>query len=373
MRRPTHRPPRGASVRSPVLALLVLTPPLAAQDAPPASPSAILARLRGPDLTLADAAPLVQQTRTLPVQVRLQAIDVLVAAYRERGRQHGKACDGLQKQLTDAVGKVQKQVLGKPGASPPEELRGKAMALSRRDGLTKERIGTEIDPLVDELQALLWPTLEQLQTAEPALTAAFARLRAERGAVAQWYSLYVDAAAGLDMHPAAQKHFAKLSVTLPLPADSFDDELVVRRLLALPLSGRDRKALEDNETLRATSEPQEFAGTLELNRLRYLLGLPLLRIDERLGRAARDHSTDMQTLGFFAHESPVEGKRTPGDRAARAGTSGGAENIAQGHDTGAGAIRGWWYSPGHHRNMLGNHTRTGLGRCQQVWTQMFGG
>jgi uncharacterized protein YkwD len=76
---------------------------------------------------------------------------------------------------------------------------------------------------------------------------------------------------------------------------------------------------------------------------------------------------------FFDHTSPVPGKRTPSDRAARFGTSGGAENIASGHDTGASAIRGWWYSPGHHRNMLGDHARTGLGRSGSLWTQMFGG
>ena len=102
-------------------------------------------------------------------------------------------------------------------------------------------------------------------------------------------------------------------------------------------------------------------------------GLATLRIDAKLGNAARDHSVDMRTQNFFSHDSPVDGKRTPWDRAARAGTSAGAENIAAGHDTGKSAIRGWWYSPGHHKNMLGNHARTGLGRSEGLWTQLFGG
>lgn len=368
MQRP-HRPPLGAFTLS-LLVLLVL--PLSAQDQSPPSPSTVLARLRAPDLKLADAGPLVQQLRTAPVAIRLQAIDTLVATYRERTKLHGKTCETLQKQLTDTMTRVQKQVLGKQGAAKADELRARALAISRREGLTKEIIHSDIDPLVDELQSLLWPTLDQLKAADDTLGAAIDKLREERGAVAQWYGLYVEAAAGLEMHPAAQKHFEKLTVTPPLPADTIDDEIVVRRLLAMPLAARDRRPLEDNETLRAQAEPQEFAGTTELNRIRYLLGLPLLRIDERLTKAARDHSTDMHTLGFFAHESPVEGKRTPSDRASRFGTSAGAENIAQGHDTGIGAIRGWWYSPGHHRNMLGGHARTGLGRCQQIWTQMFG-
>ena len=114
-------------------------------------------------------------------------------------------------------------------------------------------------------------------------------------------------------------------------------------------------------------------GTFELNRIRYALGLGLLAIDEKLGNAARDHASDMLRLGFFSHTSPVDGKHSFGERAARAGTSASAENIAAGQATGRGAIEGWWYSPGHHKNMLGGHNRTGLGRADNLWTQMFGG
>ena len=81
----------------------------------------------------------------------------------------------------------------------------------------------------------------------------------------------------------------------------------------------------------------------------------------------------IEKLGFFSHTSPVEGKRTPSDRAARFGTSASAENIAQGQPTGPAAIRSWWYSPGHHRNMMGAFARVGLGRSEAYWTQMFGG
>lgn len=347
---------------------------LPAQEPPPPDDGAILARLRAPDLTLPEATTLVPLLQASPVSVRLQAIDALVAAYRERDKQQAKACERVQKDLLKVAPRVQKQRLGKQGAAKVDGLRAQALAISQRDGLTKELIHDQIDPLVDELTALLWPGDDELHAADATLAPALARLRQDRADLAEWHALYVAAAAGLELHPTAQKHFAKMPpLPSPRPAASLDDELLAWTLLALPLSARDRRALEDNELLRATADAEELAGTTALNRLRHLLGLALLRVDDRLGRAARDHSTDMVTLDFFAHESPVQGKRTPGDRAARFGTSGGAENIAQGHATGADAIRGWWYSPGHHRNMLGAHGRTGLGRCEQVWTQMFGG
>jgi uncharacterized protein YkwD len=80
----------------------------------------------------------------------------------------------------------------------------------------------------------------------------------------------------------------------------------------------------------------------------------------------------MKRLGFFSHESPVPGKRTPGDRAALAGTSASAENIAAGQSKGVDAIGAWYYSPGHHKNMFGGHARVGLGHSDTLWTQMFG-
>ena len=91
-----------------------------------------------------------------------------------------------------------------------------------------------------------------------------------------------------------------------------------------------------------------------------------------MGEAADQEWKRPFPAASFAHESPVEGKRTPWDRAARFGTSASGENIAGGQTTGAGANLGWWYSPGHHKNMLGGFGRVGLGRSGELWTQMFG-
>ena len=357
---------------------LAVALPLAAQDElPTLRGPALVARLRLDALTLDEAATLAPLLVTQPIAVRLQGCDALRATFLERQKRHAKACQDVARTIARLVGKPADKPTGGSGkrvADPADALRSQALALSRQEGLTKDTIHRAIDPLVAELEQLLWPSWESLASRDPGLAEAMAALREERAALARWFQLYSESTLGLELHPDAEKHFAKVPPPpAPLPVAALDDEGTVWTLLAMPLSARDRKTLESNETLRPGSDPEEFAGTTSLNRLRWLLGLSLLRLDDKLTKAARDHSADMATLGFFDHTSPVEGKRTPGDRAARFGTSAGAENIAAGHDTGASAIRGWWYSPGHHRNMLGNHGRVGLGRSAQHWTQMFGG
>jgi uncharacterized protein YkwD len=104
-----------------------------------------------------------------------------------------------------------------------------------------------------------------------------------------------------------------------------------------------------------------------------LLGLAPVLIDPKLHLAARDHSKDMAEKKFFAHDSPVSGKKSPWDRAKRAGTSANAENIFMGNSSPEAANRSWFLSPGHHVNMFGNSRRGGMGRHEGYWTQMFGG
>ncbi len=92
----------------------------------------------------------------------------------------------------------------------------------------------------------------------------------------------------------------------------------------------------------------------------------------KLAAAARDHSRDMKRLKFFSHTSPVPGKRSFFDRAKRFGVRASSENIYTGRADGLIAHTGWFHSPGHHRNMLGRHTRIGVGRSGVYFTQMFG-
>ncbi|MFT7301933.1 MAG: hypothetical protein ACI8UZ_000769 [Akkermansiaceae bacterium] len=117
----------------------------------------------------------------------------------------------------------------------------------------------------------------------------------------------------------------------------------------------------------------EREGVREVNEWRLLLGLNALVIDPKLCDASRDHSTDMSEKGFFAHESPVPGKKTPWDRASNFGTKASGENIYRGSSSPGSANKGWFYSPGHHKNMFKSaHKRIGLGHYSGHWTQMFG-
>ena len=81
----------------------------------------------------------------------------------------------------------------------------------------------------------------------------------------------------------------------------------------------------------------------------------------------------MQSQNFFSHESPVPDKNTPWDRAKLAGTTASGENIYMGSNVSIEAIKAWFLSPGHHKNMLSEgQRRQGLGREAKYWTQMFG-
>ncbi|MBZ0150008.1 MAG: CAP domain-containing protein [Planctomycetes bacterium] len=356
------------------LICLTLAATLVAQDAQtPLPATTLLGRLKANDLTLAEAGPLAESLPFRPTTVRLQAADALRAQYLTRAERFTKAVDTTQKSMAKALA-APKDKNGQASDGRVAELRAASLAITRRDDLSKGMIHDEIDPLVAELRGLLLPDLEQVLARAPAVADAVQALRASHQELQPWFDLYCASIADFDLNADAQRHLKKKPPpAAPMTGARLEASLGDWLFQSLPLAARDQHVLADNEAQRSSTDAEDFAGTYELNRRRYLLGLPLLRIDAKLGAAARDHSDDMLRLGFFSHTSPVAGKRTPGDRAARFGTSGGAENIAAGHDSGASAIDGWWYSPGHHKNLLGNHGRTGLGHSGNLWTQMFGG
>lgn len=364
----------AATGRSFLLACLALSPAVPAQapqDAP--NPQALLAQLRAPDLTVAAATAASEPLRYQSTSIRLQASDLLRAAFLARLDKHGKAVDQLAKDVERASATVLKRV-DKQAEVRVEELRTLQRAVTRRQDLSKEMIVRELDPALDELRNLLLPTTAQVLAADPQIAPALADRKQERRELAEWFALYVAMLDGFDINPDAQKHLEKTPPPDgPQAPEQLDAEFEEWLLLGLPLSARDRRTVQENALLRGKIDREEYAGTRALNVLRYLLGLPMVRIDLKLGDAARDHSRDMVKLGFFDHTSPVPGKRTFGERAGKFGTSASSENIAAGQETGPGAITAWWHSPGHHRNMLGNHGRTGLGRDAATWTQLFGG
>jgi uncharacterized protein YkwD len=101
----------------------------------------------------------------------------------------------------------------------------------------------------------------------------------------------------------------------------------------------------------------------------------VLRLHDKLVLAARGHSADMVSEGFFDHMSPLPGKREPADRMRLAGYPNWpcGENIAIAGGDPMSAFLGWARSSGHHRNMLDKRwSELGTGQSGRHWTQNFG-
>lgn len=118
----------------------------------------------------------------------------------------------------------------------------------------------------------------------------------------------------------------------------------------------------------------ELINVLDLDVRRGLSDLPpITTVDTKLVAAARDHSNDMQKLGFFSHTSPVEGKTTFVDRAHRFGAEAGGENLHRGNTDPLLANDAWCHSPGHFKTMfLKDWHRIGVGQVAAHWTALFG-
>jgi len=134
---------------------------------------------------------------------------------------------------------------------------------------------------------------------------------------------------------------------------------------------RDQKVMTQNAALRAQVGAEEYKLVFMTNQYRVLVGKAALRLNPRLCDAAREHSRDMQEHKFFSHESPLPGKRSPQDRAARHKASASAENIAGGGSGAEGPFWMWFGSLGHHQNMLGEFMEIGVGNHGALWTEMF--
>jgi uncharacterized protein YkwD len=105
-----------------------------------------------------------------------------------------------------------------------------------------------------------------------------------------------------------------------------------------------------------------------------------ITMEAHLRVAARCHSLDMATQGYFDHTS-LDG-RSPWDRIAQAGytrASWQGENIAAGYATPAAVVDGWMNSTGHCTNIMNAHfVDTGVGYAflssspyRSYWTQDF--
>jgi uncharacterized protein YkwD len=110
----------------------------------------------------------------------------------------------------------------------------------------------------------------------------------------------------------------------------------------------------------ARSSASEQAILVEMNRVRAEHGLPALRHDGRLTRAARSHTLGMLRTNTFSHGDMAARLERFGIRRGRVG-----ENLAWGAGTYASAqaiVRMWLASPSHRANLLRpGFRRIGLG------------
>ncbi|MFK7911491.1 MAG: CAP domain-containing protein [Akkermansiaceae bacterium] len=124
----------------------------------------------------------------------------------------------------------------------------------------------------------------------------------------------------------------------------------------------------------ANAAQRDFSN--QLNTQRAVAGLHPMLLEERLSAASRDHSSDMKTLGFFAHKSPVKGKTNPVDRARLAKFTGRwtGENIFMGSASPGAAYNAWFGSDGHRFIMFtrGGSNVIGVGVVGSHWTMMTG-
>jgi hypothetical protein len=265
--------------------------------------------------------------------------------------------------------------LGRDGPKRLDVLRDEILGRSRSSGLTKDEVKTFIDPRVAELRELLTIRPGDVFERVSKLGQAHADLTIDAIRTERLFDLQERAELVLLRTETGAREIERYPLADDPRGILVDLERDLARLCwtAVPMSTRDARVLAENEVIQEGVVPEEREGVRILNEIRVLVGLPVVAIDPKLCNASRDHSKDMVEHGFFAHASPVPGKESFGQRAALAGTSASAENIAAGQQNGAGAIRAWWYSPGHHRNMMGGHRRVGLGQHGSHWTQMFGG
>ena len=256
---------------------------------------------------------------------------------------------------------VQTQYSGEAKAEANRQIRQYRkdfmMVYQLNEAAMKPLLKTKSMPAIKGLKKLIMPSAEQVFATAPAT------LNRQRKIVlilAKFRDAIVDTAVLHDEEKAEEKIISK-------------EKEAISSVSGLPRDGL--RIMGDNDKIAAKENvpDDERKGIQEVNEWRLLLGLNALIIDSKLCDASRGHSEDMERHKFFAHESPLAGKKTPWDRAANEGTKASGENIFMGSTLPAAANKGWFYSPGHHKNMFkGSHKQIGLGRYGRHWTQMFG-
>ncbi|AVH54852.1 MULTISPECIES: CAP domain-containing protein [Streptomyces] len=112
-----------------------------------------------------------------------------------------------------------------------------------------------------------------------------------------------------------------------------------------------------------------------VNSERSKAGCSPVTLNEKLSKAAQDHSADMASHQNMSHTGS-DGS-DPGTRITRAGYSWSTygENVAYGYSSPEQVMAGWMSSPGHKKNILNcgfKEIGVGLAQPGNYWTQDFG-
>jgi uncharacterized protein YkwD len=124
-------------------------------------------------------------------------------------------------------------------------------------------------------------------------------------------------------------------------------------LLLFFVQGAAHAAEKPADQIRYPDETRTMV--LEANLLRTSKGLPPLRIDPGLCRAADFHAQEMAERNYFSHRGPQSMfASTPGSRAFRQGYSWRriAENICAGYPSASDAFNSFLFSKPHYHNMV---------------------
>lgn len=365
-----------------------------------------LRRVEDRDLSPRQRSGAVDEVLSFGTEGARRLVDALIDEVEDRSKADRKTRNKVLSDLERLADRVESSRASREREREVESLRVTVLKHARDGGLTKETVVSVSDPALARLFVLLDLEPEHLGEDGDEVFDRIDDLSARFEDATAVYQLLTHGRDAL-ISTAEGERLAKRR---PLPRDPSSEarrlEQAVERILffATVPEKSDRTVIEANAELasslgervnegfhpdgsthrepsidglgRAELEalvPGELEGVIELNRIRVRLGLRALRMDVKLNEASRGHSRDMRVHDFFSHTSPLPGKSSFGDRARAAGTGASGENIAVGQQTGKGVIGSWWHSPGHHRNMLGNHARIGLGRSGHYWTQLFGG
>jgi tetratricopeptide (TPR) repeat protein len=95
---------------------------------------------------------------------------------------------------------------------------------------------------------------------------------------------------------------------------------------------------------------------------------PLI-LDNCLTRTTQKYAELCFKENHFSHTGP-DGS-SPWKRASEEGCYADGENIAWGSSSVNGALRQWMNSPGHCGNIMGSHTKMGIGEAGSYWVQLF--